>query len=286
MCLQCYLIYTRPDIGEQRGLFWDIPHRWIQFLQLVRLPPYVPHFRFYRWAVCLWTQGATGWSRERIEPARRGNSCHNISRQARDNGVQGLHRKRNISPIKSALFLMSKQSPGAGTSSNEAPERPAFTHINVNEPHGLNLRRQEEFCLASTTSRLRYANLPPYLSNTLKKHTNNFFLGGGLWRRLRGPSLALCKYFNDEAQTHGDTWSQQAVSATCRQTSAFYETSRHYLQLRREPADALCLQSLKDCFLFISLAVSILPVSVSGLRAAAAAADPTSVSHFTIFTSL
>lgn len=29
VCLQCYLIYTRPDMGEQRGLFSDIPHRWI-----------------------------------------------------------------------------------------------------------------------------------------------------------------------------------------------------------------------------------------------------------------
>lgn len=58
----------------------------------------------------------------------------------------------------------------------------------------------------------------------------------------------------------------------------FYETSRHHPQLGRAPADALCLQSLRDCFLFISLAVSILPVS--RLRAAAAA-RPTSVSHFT-----
>lgn len=184
VCLQCYLIYTRPDIGEQRGLFWDIPHRWIQFLQLVRLPPYVLHFRFYRWAVCLWTQGATGWSCERVEPTRRGNPCHHISSQTRDNGVQGLHRKWNISPIKSALFRMSKQSPGAGTSSNRAGRPAAFTpalsYMDGNEPHGLNLsqtdgRNSADSCLASAASRRRYANLPPYLSNALKKRTGHFF---------------------------------------------------------------------------------------------------------------
>lgn len=186
VCLPCYLIYTRPDIGEQRGLFWDIPHRWIQFLQLVRLPPYVLHFRFYRWAPCLWTQGATGWSCKRIEPTRRGNSCHNISSLTRDNGVQGLHRKWNISPIKSALFRMSKQSPGAGTSSNRAWRPAAFTpalsYGDVSEAHGLNLsqtdgRNSADSCPASAASRRRYANLPPYLSNALKKHTDHFSEG-------------------------------------------------------------------------------------------------------------
>lgn len=147
VCLPGYLIYTRPDIGEQRGLFWDIPHRWIQFLQLGRLPPYVLHFRSYRWAACLWTQGAAGWSGGGTEPTRRGNSCHNISSQTRDNGVQGLHRKWNIRPIKSALFRMSKQSPGAGTPSNAARRPAAFpparSCTDASDPHGLNLSRPD-----------------------------------------------------------------------------------------------------------------------------------------------
>lgn len=103
---------------------------------------------------------------------------------------------------------MSKQSPGAGTSSNEAPRRPAFTpalsHINVNEPHGLNIRRQEEFCLASTTSRLRYANLPPYLSNALKKHRNNFFWGyDAAFAALLSRSVNILMMKHKHMEIHG-----------------------------------------------------------------------------------
>lgn len=61
-CLLRYLIYTSPDIGEQRGLFWDIPHRWIQFLQAERFPPYVLLFRL-------------GQSRDWTEPGRRRGAC-------------------------------------------------------------------------------------------------------------------------------------------------------------------------------------------------------------------
>lgn len=43
-----YLIYIRPDMGELKGLFWDIPHRWIWFLQLEQFPKYVPPFRSWR----------------------------------------------------------------------------------------------------------------------------------------------------------------------------------------------------------------------------------------------
>lgn len=42
-----YLIYIRPDMGELKGLFWDIPHRWIWFLQLEQFPKYVPPSRFW-----------------------------------------------------------------------------------------------------------------------------------------------------------------------------------------------------------------------------------------------
>lgn len=100
-CLLRYLIYTRPDIGEQRGLFWDIPLRWIQFLRVERLPPYVLLFRLRQ-------------SGDRTEPGRQGELVH-ICRQTRDNGVD---RKWNISLIKSAFFLVSKRRPGAAASSN------------------------------------------------------------------------------------------------------------------------------------------------------------------------
>lgn len=105
------------------------------------------------------------------------------------------------------------------------------------------------------------------LSNALNKLTNHFS------EAVTQPfSLALCKYFNDEAQTHGDTRSQRTVSATCRQTSAFYKSTRHYLQVGVALADAPRLHSSKDGFLFISLAVSILPASLSRAAAATAAA--------------
>lgn len=34
-------------MGEQRGLFWDIPHRWIRFLRLELFPKCVPPSWFW-----------------------------------------------------------------------------------------------------------------------------------------------------------------------------------------------------------------------------------------------
>lgn len=70
---------------------------------------------------------------DRAEPGRPEGTrvCSNICRQTRDNGVQGLHRKWNISLIKSALFLLSKHSPGAAASSNKL-----LLFHNVEQPSG------------------------------------------------------------------------------------------------------------------------------------------------------
>lgn len=106
VCLQCYLIYTRPDMGEQRGLFWDIPHRWIRFLQLERFPPYVLHFRFWRWAARLWTQLTTRLCLKGLNWLSKGNNV-TISRVGQTiDWLEGLHRKLKISLIISALFLL------------------------------------------------------------------------------------------------------------------------------------------------------------------------------------